>query len=251
MLKKIITLWVTPLIAAVLVVLKAKPVDDKLKELWGDYGPLYAGIAIVGLTILSQFITVVSPFKKYEKWAKNKWYILKLEGDKLIKKYKDQEQVSLSLNIMVPRFRMFYFINPWKSNQKKYRFSFCGWVFKDIWNLGSSRVNKQLKITTKQGVCGRAFKNGNIYGAEFVTKTLPIFNFNEKQIRLTKDLKIVISCPITVVEDTAELQSGKIVGVLNAESDSFGSEQLILDPVKRAILYNELVALSTICSKLM
>ncbi len=110
--KKLLTLWISPLLVSLLALLKVKAIEDWLIK-WNEKAPLYIGLGIAGLTITTQYFTVISPFKKYEKWAKNKWYILKLEGEKLIKKYADQG-INISLNIMVPKFKMFYFINPKK-----------------------------------------------------------------------------------------------------------------------------------------
>jgi len=124
-------------------------------------------------------------------------------------------------------------------------------VFKDVWNLGDTRIDQLLKISTKQGVCGKAFKSGNLYGAQFVSTPATKYNFTTKQLKLTEDLKIVVSCPINVIEEQAEEQSGKIIGVLNAESDSSGSKLLILDNNIRKNFYKELIVLSILCSKLM
>ncbi len=117
------------------------------------------------------------------------------------------------------------------------------------WNYG---VNQQLKITTNQGVCGKAFNSADkVYGAEFVSNPKPTtFKFNKKQMELTSHLVIVASFRIIEETNTPERKSNKVVGILNAESDTASSQVLITDPARQKEFYEEIVAFSVVCNKL-
>jgi hypothetical protein len=249
-LKKFLLIWTTPIVASLLVVLKVKPIEDYLKR-FNDNTPLFIGIALAALTLLNQYLNVFSPFKKYEKWAKNKWYILNQEADKLVKKYK-QQGVEVRINIMVPTTKFFYSIEPKKNTNFHKKFTFVGKVFKDIWSYGDYRVNKLLKLTTNQGISGRAFKRAEgVLIIDFVTNHNINFNLNKEQEALTKDIIFIARCPITVIEDGSEEQTGKVVGVLNLESYTKGSERIVQNAASRQELTSELAFFSKICSKLM
>lgn len=248
--KKFLLLWTTPIVTCFLVILKVKPVEDYLKK-FNQNAPLIIGLALVILTLLNHYLNVFSPFKRYEKWAKNKWYILNQEGEKLVKKYK-QQGVEVRMNIMIPTTKFFYFLEPEKRNKSQKKFTFVGKVFKDIWSYGDYRVNKLLKLTTNQGISGRAFTRAEgVLTIEFVTNNSISFNLNTEQEVLTKDIIFIASCPITLVEDGSEEQTGKVVGVLNLESYTKGAERIVQNAVSRQELTSELVFFSKICSKLM
>ena len=247
--KKFLLLWVAPLVTAILVILKVKPVEDYLKGVDSN-APLIIGAALVILTLINHYLNVFSPFKKYEKWARNKWFILNKEAEKLVKYYK-QMGVDININIMVPSRKWFYRIEPKKSDKSKRIFSITGIVFKDIWSY-PNQVNKLLCLTLNQGICGRTYRQGSdILTIEFVNHTAHSFNLNSKQEELTKNIVFIASRPITILEDGSEQQEKRILGVLNLESSTKGAEKVLLEKNLKDELMNQLVLFSQICSKLL
>lgn len=214
-------------------------------------GVWFVVAALVIGTMINHLITVYSPYKKYERWAKNRWFFLERESKVLVDKYKTQG-IDLRFNIMTPKISLLNWIEPFKIKGREFRKPrLFSKVFAVIWSSGNYGVNKQLRITTNQGVCGRAFNSADlVYGTHFLDNHKPTFKFNKEQMELTGRLVIVASFRIMEEANTPESKSNKVIGVLNAESDTRGSEILITDPIKQKELYEELVAFSLVCNKL-
>lgn len=248
--KKFAALYLTPLIAIALVLIKIPGVECFVKGLNGN-GVLYVSFVLVIGTIFNHYITVFSPFKKYEKLAKNRWFMLEREGKIVVDKYKAQN-MDLRINVMSTKKTFITHIEPFKNNPEKRKITFFRKVFYVVWSYGNYTVNKELKITTNQGVSGKAYRSADLVrGAEFVSGADYNFNFSAKQSELTKDLKIVASFRIFEDGNTPEKKSDKVVGVLNFESETPGSEQLIIDLQKQKDFYDDIAALSNVCSKLL
>ena len=119
-----------------------------------------------------------------------------------------------------------------------------------VWSDGQG-VNRRLRITTNQGACGKAFSEGKFNGADLTSGNVSRFNFNEEQIRMTSDLKFVLSVPLISGEETVDYVNHGVKGVLNVESSTQGSEILVKDPTKSVIFFKDIYELSKICSKLL
>jgi hypothetical protein len=246
--RKFATLWLTPLVAVLLLLLKVPGIEKFVKDL-NPNAIWYAAGFLVASTLFTHYVTVFSPFKKYERWAKNRWSILDIISKPLVDKYANQGY-ELRINIMIAKRRLLFFLHPLPFKGKEYRKpTFWGRIFRVIWNYGNAGVHKKLKISTKQGVCGKSFTSADtVRGAEFVTGSVK-FNFNKEQKKLTENLKFVASFHVFQDGNTAEQKSNEVVGVLNFESESEGSETLITDPTKRKQLYADIVTLANVCSK--
>ena len=247
--KKFLLLYTTPLVAAILVVIKIQPVEEYIKNI-NEHAPLIIGILLVVLILWNHFLNVFSPFKKYEKWAKNKWFILNKEAEKLHREYK-KGGVEINMNIMVPVFKMMYRIEPSAKDKSKTKISFADKVFKDVWSY-PNQVNKLFKITVNQGICGKTYRQAvGILTIDFVTNNASNFNLTKKQEELTKDLIFIASCPITALEEGSEEQVKKIIGIVNIESSTKGAEKVLQNPALKDELTSQLLSFSEICSKLL
>jgi hypothetical protein len=243
------TLYITPLIAVIILLLRIPAVESLLKEKDQD-GPAYIAGLLVFCTILNHLITVFSPFKKYERIARNKWAILDFIAERFVAKYQAMN-FNIRLNIMIAEPAYFHFIEPKKKNNRKRRFTFAGKVFKVIWCYGNQKADKKLLITTNQGVCGKAYTHGKGVVGAATPWNLDNFNFNTEQINLTQHLIIVASCPIFGSENYLNRQNDKIIAVLNVESDSVGSEVLIHDPQRYDTFAVDIVTLTRIFNKVL
>lgn len=244
------TLYITPLIAVVILLLLPIPAVESFLKTKDQDGPAYvAGVLVFG-TILNHVITVLSPLKKYEKIAKNKWVILDFIAERFVAKYRDMN-FDIRLNIMVAEPAYFHFIEPKKKNNSKRKFTFAGKVFKVIWCYGNQKADRKLVITTNQGVCGKAYTHGKgVIGATSPWNT-DNYNLNTEQLNLTQHLIMVASCPIFGNENYLNQQNNKIIAVLNLESDAVGSEVLIKDPHRYNEFVKDILTLTDIFNKLL
>lgn len=209
------------------------------------------GILIV-LTIANHLITVYSPYKNYERWAKNRWFFLDKESKSIIEKY-GAMGIDLRVNIMVPRRSFLNFLEPLTILKKEFRKPvFFGEIFDVVWSNENMGVDRQLKFTTNQGVCGKAFTSADkVYGANFLDESTGTFNLNKNQLELTKNLVFLAS--FRIIDETKSPDRGpnKVIGVLNIESETKGSQTLITDEGKQKPFYKDIIAFATLCNKLM
>ncbi len=134
--RRFLTLYFSPLVVIILAVLKIPPIEQAIKA-HNDYGVwIVVGILVVG-TITNHLITVYSPYKKYERWAKNRWFFLEKESKVLIDKYKAQG-IDIRFNIMIPRTSLLNRIEPFNFRGKEYRKpKFFTKLFEVIWSSGT------------------------------------------------------------------------------------------------------------------
>lgn len=248
--RRFLTLYFSPVVVIVLVLIKVPSIEKFIKDTSTHGVWIVAGILVLG-TILNHAITVYSPYKKYERWAKNRWYFLEKESKVFVDKYKKQG-INIRLNIMIPKFCFFNLIEPFIIGGKEFRKpKLFTKIFEVIWSNGNFGVNQLLKFTVNQGVCGKAFKAADLVkGTHFLSANMPTFNLNKNQMKLTEHLKIVASFRIIEETNTPEKKSNKVIGVLNVESDTEGSEMLITDLDKQKEFYEDIAVFSVICNKL-
>ena len=111
-------------------------------------------------------------------------------------------------------------------------------------------MDRNLRFTTNQGVCGEAYRERGIKSANLTVKNPATYNLCKEQIEKTKDLKLVISCPIRKIdEDTLEL-THKVIGVVNFDSKSVGSEKLESQKLNRDEIIKKIYSYSELCSRL-
>lgn len=260
--RKFIYVIVAPLVTIILLILKFPNIETKLKTIDAN-AVIYIQVFLIAATAFTYYVTMYSPYAKYEELAKKRWFLIQVYAERFQQQYREYQ---LNFNIMVPKTRYFYCIEPKDKNpaagaagssstggqnsKQEKKFTFRGKIFKVVWNSGQG-VNRKLKITTNQGACGKAFSEGRIFSADYAAQQKPVSNFNEEQERLVSDLKFVISVPLVSYDEKIEYVNNKVQGVLNVESTVPGSESLINDPAKNVAFYNQIFEFQKICAKLL
>jgi hypothetical protein len=210
-------------------------IEAYLKSLLGtDKASLYVGIAITILSLYVYYFNVVTPLFINDRYAKNRWKVIKRTVDDFIKAYKGQMEINV--NILVTKRVFFRWIEPSKTNPKKRKFSFYADVFDLYWADEDGGFDKRMRFTTNQGLCGAVYNEKR--GTKAVAFTPDFehsynFNFTDEQQALTSELVILASCPIKVFEYEAK-QKKAVFGVLNVESKTPASKVWMEDSGKRA-----------------
>lgn len=251
MIKKSLTLYLVPLVSVVVIILQVDGVKDYLKTYDQNTTEYITGF-LIAAALLNHFVTSFSPLKRYENLAKNKWAAVEVTAHSLVTKYKAEYGVDLNINIMIPKHKFLYRIEPKRKGSTERKFIWIGKVFKPIWTYKNFDISKKLIITLNQGVCGKAYEKGNsVVGVEFEDNQDSDFNFNEEQKQLTRHLTIVASLAITQTEITEDGKKIKKIGVLNFESETIGAKKLILQHDLKKALEENIFWLAEICSNLM
>ncbi|WP_146217474.1 hypothetical protein [Chitinophaga sp. S165] len=167
----------------------------------------------------------------------------------------------LNFNIMLAETRFCYYIEPVKENsafswlsRNGRKFSLYGKILKVIWDHGSYCKPPNFRMTINQGLSGLAFREGNetswgnIKGGFSLQETTEADStgLNDEQKKVTKDIVIAASCPLVLTDKDVNGIKKRVIGVLNVESKSIASEELLLDASKKHTFYEEVVSLSRI-----
>ena len=110
--------------------------------------------------------------------------------------------------------------------------------------------DRDLTFARGQGVCGEAFQEGEMTFSDLTTADLTTFDLNEDQMKASEELQFVLSFPIRTIDLETGRLTNEIIGVVNFDSRTKGSERLITDPEKRENLEEKAKDLSEFCSKL-
>lgn len=212
---------------------------------------LFIAAFLIILAILNHSVTVISPFKKYEKLEKNKFILL----DQVTTDFLGQKLFRgnhIVANIRMPKRVIFSRLEPKKSigfigNVIYFKKCFIKKLLVAVWVSKGNAVPKKLKMTATQGVSGMAYSEGKAVIVD-MTKGINDLNFNEKQIRTISGNGFVISYPIFAFDDKYSRIGTKIIGVVTLSCNKIGSENLIQDPKNRKILTDKIVEFSNICS---
>jgi hypothetical protein len=159
--RKIITFWLSPFMAIMLVLLKIPEVDKKGKELLGTQNaPLIFGALLGLVTLASHWFTTVSPYKKYEKWASKRWVIFESECNKMLTNY-IAIGIDAKMNIMLSKRWLVNTLEPGRSKYFPWRLRLNQKVLHSIWGTSNNgNIDIRLYFTDNQGVCGEAFSSG-------------------------------------------------------------------------------------------
>ncbi len=227
----------SPLIAITVAVLKSPLITEAdLKSNPKAY--FVSGLFLIIATAYTYYVTIWSPYNQWKRLKTQNWGNLATEAKQIIDYYVTEGFV-LSMNIMIPKRRFFYFIEPSKKNPVKTKFSLTGKVLHAIWSGGAHHVKRGLKFTVNQGACGIAYTTETITAINFPElPTDTSFNLTESQTKATKDIVMLVCFPIVVRIDDEYGQEIDIWGVLSIESKTLGSEILLKDPTKQLILYD-------------
>lgn len=203
---------------------------------------------IIGATVFTYYATMYSPYTRYEELAKKRWLMLDYYADIMLSTYSDY---NISFNILIPKRRYLFMIEPKRSDTSKRKLTLTGKVFDVVWSRGEG-VNKKLKLTTKQGVSGAVYEEGKrMISKNFMVSESEHSNFTDYQIDICNDLKMLTSCPIIVNLAKVYKRKTYVLGVLNVEGSSENSVKLIKDPVLREKFHNDVYNLSKICATLL
>lgn len=248
--RRFFTLYVPPFIGIILILLKIPDIDNWLK-LKSPYSTFFIGLTLISATILNHLVTVYSPFKKYEKLEKNKWILV----DSVTSNFLGQELFPgyhLVANIMIPKNVFFSQLEPCNCEGPLkmiccFRKSFFKKILKPIWLSNNHTINKKFKITTNQGVSGRAFTEGKATIVD-IPASINNLNLNEQQKKAISGNGFVISYPIFAFDEKYSRLGTKIIGVVTLSCNKSGSETLIQAQENREILTRKIVELSNLCS---
>jgi hypothetical protein len=210
----IVVYCLSPLIAIILVILQIPAWEESIRSHIPRFADSIGWFLVVG-TIYTYYVSIWSPYNDWLKMREQTWDKLNEVAEKLKERYADHD---FSMNIMIPRLRFCYFIEPHKRFPGKKKFSPYGYVFQVVWNYGTHHVKRNLKFTTNQGACGNAYVEEQITTVDFTRNSKPDFNFTHSQTDSTSQLKMLVSCPIVFKKNGAYEQKLSVLGVLNVES---------------------------------
>lgn len=249
--RKFFTLYIPLIISVALVAVKLPEVDNWFRGQLGENGTVYIALTLVGLTILNHTITIISPFKKYEKLEKNKLLLLdhvteSFLGDKLFGGY------NIVANVRLPRNRFFSNLEPCRAKSAKGKLfhlltCFSKKLLVTIWVSKGNTIPKKLKMTTTQGVSGMAYSEGKVAIVD-IPENINNLNFNEKQKRVISGNGFVISYPVFAFDEKYSRLSTKIIGVVTLSCNKKGSERLIKSQQSKEVLIEKIVGFSKLCS---
>lgn len=250
--RKFFTLYVPPIIGAILIAIKLPDIDKWLKEQNENSG-FIIGCILVGATVLTHIITVISPFKKYEKIEKNKWVLLDIAtadflGDQIF------PGNHLVANVMLPKKVFYSKLEPCPKKtwvgKTFYKKRFFAKMLKPIWLSNNHTLNKKFKITTNQGVSGRSFTLGKPAIVD-IKEGINELNLNEEQKKQISGNGFVISYPIFAFDERYSRLGTEIIGVVTLSCSTLGCETIIAEEKNREILTEKIVEFSKICSLLL
>lgn len=244
-------LWLAvPVLGILLKILDIPEVSAWIENRLGIPQIWIVGVSIIGL-LLTYIFGAYRPLVRYEKLAQKRWVVFDTLTEKIKRIY---PRYDLRINIMVPRTRFFYFIEPSGTNKKRRKFTLIGKVFEPVWE-SELHLDRKLRLTINQGLCGLAYRGTEkIIGTRHYRND-PSANFTEKQEELLKNIRIVISLPVSVVVRTPFRKKYVKRAVINLESKHKKSVNLVtVDSTGKCLvqahLQAELLVLSEIAASL-
>lgn len=247
---KVIVYFLAPLITLVLAYLKFAPwwTDD-----FKTRHPVVSNFieySVLAGTAFIYYFSILSPHRKYEKAVKSKWDAMEKLSKRLDEDY--QGVYKFGINVMLTRIAFFYSIEPKPGAPDKQKFSLYGRIFRVARELVGDPIHEKFKLTINQGVCGSVYREGKETSKDYIKGSILLpelvgeknFNFSTKQKEYTKDLILVVSCPLILNKKEGDSFKRKKIGVLNVESRVFDSVDLLLDPAKQDKFYEKVANLA-------
>jgi len=235
------TYIIAPLVIILTGVLKITDWSNDIKTFSQE---LYSTLEFLSLcgAVYIYYFSIFSPYKKYQKLQNRKYEVI----EDLFKELNtDYPGMNLSLNIMLVKDGFMIRREPKKNDNTKTKFQWKQKVFY-VLRAYNDEVAKSLKFTTRQGLCGKVYKEvseqpSKTYAQGCVVggKRLNLIphhgidmNLTTQQEQLTNDLVIVVSCPLIVKKGEGDNQTKKVIGVLNIHSKEEDSVKLLTDTDK-------------------
>lgn len=205
------------------------------------------GLVMIALFAASQWLTILRPYKRFERFERTKRALLERDCERLINSY---DEVDLRINVMLVSIRRPAFLEPWSSDPGKKALTFKR-TLSPHWTSPNMRQHSDtdVKFTVDQGVCGEAFRRKEAVAADLTVGT-DRFNLSSDQASKAGKLKFVLSFPIRALDPSTLETTSALLGVVNLDSRTEGSESLIRDKKARQELIDRAGALSDLCSKL-
>jgi len=246
--EKISLIYVLPLLSLVIILVRLPEIDRWLRSHYTN-APFLIALILGGSTILMHIITVVAPLKKYERLENNKWTVI----DNLIATYLDHEifrGAPLVANIMVPKRVLYSTREPVPVTSSVFRRIITRFFIRRldvVWLSPGNMMNKQFRITARQGITGKAYTTGRTLIRD-IPGSIDQLNFTEQQKATISGNGFVASTPIFAFDRKYSRSNRKIIGVVTFSSSIPGSEKIIKSERNREILRENITEFSRICS---
>ena len=241
--------FIIPAILFIIQVILSLPEVSELLNIAGSNIQLTIGIVIIFLFLLNQLQSVYFPFKRWEITRLN---LLDQQSEVLIKQA-NEAGFELRINVMLAK-RKFFFRKELKDDEPdKRKLTLFGKRFDFFWVTSNMNFHedRNLRLTTNQGVCGEAYRNGGIKIADLTVENPATYDLCEEQREKTKDLIFILSCPIRKLDHRTDRLRDKVIGVVNFDSRTEGVEALINDDEFLNDLTAKIVGFSVFCSRIL
>lgn len=225
--------FIIPLCSVLLIALQTPEIIDKVKGIH-PYAPMILVFALLTLTVSSTYWANIAAQKILDDAREKRWDVINDLAEKSLAAFSqiqlaNNEPLKLSLNIMVPKRKLFASLEPDTKDPKKRKWSLFPKVLEIVYRAGEGSAHSNLKFTTNQGICGEAYRDEHFIAYDLSVNTNIDFKMNEDQKHVTKRCVVIASFPILWKNNTPDRQDYKILGVLNVESEQDGSGILLSD----------------------
>ena len=208
--------------------------------------PFGIAFAILILFIVNQWFKIQKPYNKFKAFERSRSALLDTFTKEIIERYNAHD---LRLNVMIAKRNFYKKLEPKKNNPDKKKKSFFCKTSQIVWKSNMDYdADENLELTVNQGVCGLAFQEGQIKTADMTVEKPNTYNLNKEQIDKTKELKVIISCPIFQLNYDTIKRTAKRIGVVNIDSKKSGSEIIINDTELRNQIIEDITKISGFCS---
>jgi len=241
--------FIIPTVLFIIQVLLSLPEISESLNISGSNVQLGIGVFIILLFLLNQLQSVYFPFKRLEITRLN---LLDQQCEVLIKEA-NRAGFELRINVMLAKHKFLFRKEPKYDEQGKRKLTLLGKRFDFFWVSPNMNFyeDRNLRLTTNQGVCGEAYRSGGIKMADLIVENPATYNLCKEQIEKTKELIFILSCPIRRLDYRTDRLRDKIIGVVNFDSRTEGVEEFINDDVFLNDLTEKIVGFSVLCSRIL
>lgn len=244
----------TPLITVLLVVVKTPIIEktffDNDPDTYNQVQDWVFLIFVILATSINTYVSFISPFRTLQVAQRKGLSDLTSQAKAIIAGLESKYKYKLSYNIMVPRLALWT-----KTNKRKWEL--FPKVFMVVWEQGE-HVSSRLRLSTKQGACGMAYREEKPIGFDIADKRNKtgesleaLFNMTKEQAKMTEKIVVVASSPILLRRDRPNMQKTSIIGVINVECCMEKSGEMVSDNEKWMALVEslEILGLSYVASR--